>query len=77
MTVKYIGIDVDDKAYNVAVCDKNGKELDYFKCQPTVARLEKKLREKEYFKDKIKICYEATYIGYSIYRQLASRGFEG
>ena len=74
--VLYVGIDVDDKAFHGAgFCEKTGELLE-FSCKPTNGALLGKisrLKEKGF---KLKTCYEATYIGYSLHRFLESRGVD-
>ncbi|MGK5086618.1 IS110 family transposase [Bdellovibrionota bacterium FG-2] len=75
--VLFIGLDVDDKAFHGAVLVSNLGELIEFKCRPHVDGLSKKLKELQArFPDhKIRICYEATYIGFTLQRDLAKKGF--
>lgn len=74
-TLAYVGIDVDDKAFHVGVVDQDGNEISQFACKPSVANLLKKLEQK--VSDCKIICgYEASYIGYTLQRQLASKGLE-
>ncbi len=70
----FVGIDVDDKAYHAAVVDAERGEVQQFACAPNPLALSKKLNK---FKDKttLRICYEATYIGYSLQRALTTMGF--
>jgi transposase len=73
--ILFIGLDVDDNAYHGhALCVDNSMELD-FECKPNVGALSRKLSE---FKERgyeLKICYEATYLGFSLSRDLLKRGF--
>ena len=72
----FIAIDVDDKSFHGCGVNKNTGEIKEFACKPTVGHLEKKLRE--FLKDAegVKVCYEATYLGFSLYRALRKKGFD-
>lgn len=70
----YCAIDVDDKAFSVAVLVDRDHEPVYFKTSPNVSVLLKQLRRKGFSLEDMCICYEATYIGYDIYRKLAGEG---
>lgn len=68
--VLHIGLDVDDSAFHGAGFDLNSKNRFEFKCKPTLGALLKKL---ELLADKgyeLKVCYEATYLGYRLSRDL-------
>ena len=74
--VLYVGIDVDDKAFHGAgFCEKTGELLE-FSCKPTNGALLGKLSKLKEKGFKLKTCYEATYIGYSLHRFLESRGVD-
>ena len=74
----YIGLDVDDTQYHGAAFDKETGEIVSFKCRPTlkglVAQLEKM---RKYFEaDSLKLCYEASYIGHCLQRDLTQAGYD-
>ena len=72
----YVGIDVDDKSFHGAgLCDETGEVFE-FKCKPTNKALLTKLRRLEKKGFKLKTCYEATYIGFSLHRFLESEGVD-
>lgn len=74
--ILYIGLDVDDQAYHGHGRLSEGKEEFEFKCKSSASSLIVKLRE---FKKKgyeIRTCYEATYLGFSLHRDLKKSGFE-
>ncbi len=73
--IYYVGLDVDDKSFHGCVMDKEGKERFNFKAMPTTSALVKKLEVLKQRGDEIKICYEATYLGFSLQRNLAKRGY--
>jgi len=73
--ILFIGLDVDDNAYHAGVLSKDEKIDQEFKCKPVVSVLVEKLKkylEKGY---ELRICYEATYLGFSLCRELRKRGF--
>lgn len=74
--ILFVGIDIDDSAFHLAGYDEQQDKYYEYKCKPTNGALEAKLEaliERGY---KLKICYEASYIGYSLYRVLTSSGYE-
>lgn len=74
---RYIGaIDVDDKNFNVALINENTGELIHFKSNSTVGSIIKKLKTKGIAIEAVRICYEATYLGFSLYRDLEGKGIK-
>lgn len=73
----YIGIDVDDQAFHVCAVTEGGKKEHRFVCRPNIGELVKKLQKikDQYQSPAMKICYEATYLGFSLYRDLNERGW--
>ncbi len=72
----FVGIDVDDNSFNVALISKLTGEVFHFKCKPTSGALIKKLEtftEKEF---SLKICYESTYLGFSLARDLRKHSLD-
>jgi hypothetical protein len=70
--IVYIGIDVDDVGYHGCALDQHTGEILDFHCRPTLKGLigqhEKLL---EYFGAvQLKLCYEASYVGFSLQRDL-------
>ncbi len=65
--ILYVGLDVDDTQYHGAAFNKETGEVIDFKCRPTLKGLLQQLdRMAQHFKGhKIKLCYEASYIGFS------------
>lgn len=75
-SILYVGVDVDDKAFHLAGYDEQQDVYYEYKCKPTHGALEDKLEamiERGYT---LKICYEASYIGYSLYRVLTKSGYD-
>ena len=73
--IQFAGIDVDDKAYHVNILNTADNSNVSFKCDPSPELFIRALK-KHYKKPKqIKLCYEASYIGYSLYRSLTKQGY--
>jgi transposase len=73
-SILYVGIDVDDLAFHGAGFDEANDKFFEFKCKPTVGGLLKRLEilcDKGY---ELRVCYEATYIGYGLCRALRASG---
>ena len=70
----YVGIDVDDNSYNVACYSPRRSMVNHFRCNPDAASLVKKLRKLEKSGYQLKTCHEATYLGFSLHRQLEAKG---
>lgn len=75
-SITYIGIDVDDKFFHVAGYEPNTQEKLEFKVKATKSKLLKKLKEIMKKGTKIKVCYEASYIGFDLYRTLIQNKIE-
>ena len=74
--IMHIGLDVDDKAFHGAgFCEKSGETVE-FSCRPTAASLLKKLGALKKQGFKLKTCYEASYIGFSLHRALKKKGID-
>ena len=74
--VLFVGLDVDDKNFHGAgLCEATGETFD-FKCKPTKASLLTRLRKLENKGFDLKVCYEASYIGFSLHRDLAKEGID-
>ena len=75
-TIVYVGLDVDDTPYHGSTLDKNtGKVID-FKCRPTLKGLITQLEKlgKHFPGYALRLCYEASSIGYTLQRDLAKNG---
>ena len=74
----YIGVDVDDQAFHACAITEGSKEEHQFACKPNIGELVKKLQKikAQYPNLEINICYEATYLGFSLYRDLKERGWK-
>jgi len=75
--VIYRGIDVDDVRYHRSALDKRTGEVLNFQCRPTLKGLVQQLEKvHQYFGDAgLKLCYEESYVGFSLQRDLAARGY--
>lgn len=72
----FVGLDVDDKNIHMGIFNPLTGEMSSIKCKPTLSSLLKKLKvllKKGY---ELKVCYEASYIGYSLCRELLKKGIE-
>lgn len=76
--IMHLGLDVDDNAFHgCGIFEKGGKEqMIEFKTKPTVGALMQKLGNfrKEGFD--LNVCYEATYLGFSLARDIQKRGVD-
>ena len=77
VTIIHIGLDVDDSQYHGSAFNKDSGEVIDFKCRPTRKGLLVQLGNvaKHFEGCTIKICYEASYVGYSLQRDLIERGY--
>lgn len=73
----YIGLDVDDQSFHGAALTAATGEVIEFKCRPNTKGICNQLRNlKEKFPEfEFKICYEATYIGFTLQRDLSANAF--
>ncbi len=74
--VLFIGLEVDDNAFHAAIVDQAGELIEEMKCKPVAGVLKKKLTPFIEAGSEIRICYEATYLGFSICRQLKALGLQ-
>jgi transposase len=74
--ILFIGVDVDDKAFHGGAISQDGKSESDFKCKPTAGALVQRLKKYCEQGFMVKVCYEATFLGFSLYRQLRESGFE-
>lgn len=68
--VFYVGLDVDDKNFHGCMISAVTEKTFEFKCRPTIGALMKELKRHIEEGYELKCCYEATYIGFSLYRDL-------
>lgn len=74
--ILYVGLDVDDQAYHGHARAGSGTEEFEFKCKSSSSALAVKLQEFTEKGYEVKSCYEATYLGFSLRRELKKAGFE-
>ena len=68
-------LDVDDKNYHAAIYDfKNHKISLQFKCAPLVPVLVEKLKSHKVDLSRLRLCYESSYVGFALYRELTKYG---
>lgn len=75
--ILYVGLDVDDTQYHgSALSQETGEVLD-FRCRPTLKGLISQLDKlcKHFVEHTVRVAYEASYIGYSLQRDLADQGY--
>lgn len=70
----FIGLDVDSKAFHGAAYTAKGGYGEEFSTTPTAAALAKRLGQIA-SPERLRICYEATYLGFSLQRELKALGF--
>ena len=75
--VIYIGIDVDDVRYHGSALDKHTGEVLDFHCRPTLKGLVGQLEKVQAYFDgtQLQLCYEASYVGFSLQRDLTDRDY--
>lgn len=75
--IVYVGLDVDDTQYHGSALDKNSGEVIDFKCRPTLKGLLGQLDKlgRHFPRCSLRLCYEASYIGYTLQRDLAEKGY--
>ncbi len=73
----YVGLDVDDTQHQGSALDKNTGEVITFKWRSTLRGLLNQLNRlhKCFPGGTLKLCYEASYIGYTLQRDLVEKGY--
>jgi transposase len=76
--VIYVGVDVDDNSFHVTALIPETGEVIETKTKSNLKGLVNKLEDfkKKFPNHALKICYEATYIGFTLQRDLASKGYD-
>ena len=72
--ISYAAVDVDDNSYHLSILNSDTGEIQTFSCRPTPQHLIKKLRKIVKNNNELKICYESTYLGFSLCRSLKKAG---
>jgi transposase len=75
-TLLYVGLDVDDTRYHGSAFHKNTGEVIDFHCRPTLKGLLAQLTKlaNSFPGCSIRTCYEASYCGYTLQRDLIAHG---
>ena len=73
----HVGLDVDDTQYHGSALNKSTGEVLDFTCRPTLKGFMGQLDKlHKYFPgNTFRLCYEASYIGFTLQRDLADKGF--
>ncbi len=76
-TILYVGLDVDDIQYHGSAFDQRTGAGIAFQCRPTLKGLLRQLQKlgQHFSGCAIRVCYEASYIGYTLQRDLAQQGY--
>ncbi len=72
-----VGIDVDDVQYHGSALDRQTGEVLRFQCRPTLKGLIGQLENvrKHFGGSALRVCYEASYVGFSLQRDLQDHGY--
>ncbi len=75
--VLYVGLDVDDTHYHGSALSQETGEVLHFQCRPTLKGLVGQLTKlcKHFAGHTVQVAYEASYIGYTLQRDLVSQGY--
>lgn len=73
--VLHVGVDVDDNSFHIGAFCKETGEVFEMKTKPCSGHLIKKLEKLESQDFDVRVCYEASYIGFSLCRELNKKGF--
>lgn len=72
-SILYIGLDVDEKNFHGGGFSKDTGEKLNFKTKATLGALMKKLKKFKKEGYKLRVCYEASYLGYNLCRDLNNK----
>ena len=72
--IQHLAIDVDDQQFHGCLLSGDGQCVE-FSTPPDVGALAKKVEAIRDREAELKICYEATYVGFRLQRDLAKRGY--
>lgn len=75
--ILFVGVDVDDKSFHGCGLMAGAGFEKEFKVSPTTAALTKKLMDwkREFGADEVRVCYEASYVGFTLQRAITENGF--
>lgn len=74
--ILFVGLDVDNKAFTGHYISADQNVSGNFRVKPNIGSLQKYLERFRQDGFRLKICYEASYLGFSLYRDLRKNGFE-
>jgi len=74
--VLHVGLDVDDNSFHIGAFCKETGEMFEMTSKPNLGNLMNKLEKLKNQDFEIKLCYEATYVGYSLCRDLNKNGYK-
>lgn len=74
--ILFIGLDVDDKNYHAYAIVENEVEGHSFRSKANIHQLIKMIKEKFISGYTFHFCYESTYSGYFLYREITKSGHE-
>jgi transposase len=72
----HVGLDVDDNSFHIGAFCKETGEIFEMTSKPNLRSLITKLEKLKKQDYELKLCYEATYVGYSLYRDLNKNGYQ-
>ena len=73
-SIHHGAFDVDENSYTIAFYDLSTQTFTNLKSAPSAKSLINKIRTNGFSLDNIHLCYESTYLGFSLYRQLRTQG---
>ncbi len=76
-TFVYVGLDVADTQYHGSALDQHTGAVIAFHCRPTLKGLLRQLEKlgKHCSGRPLRLCYEASCLGYTLQRDLAHKGY--
>ena len=74
--VLFAGVDVDDNSFNICIVDSNTSVISTLKSSPNAKSLFNVIRKNTKKQANVKVCYEATYLGFSLFRELQALGID-
>lgn len=72
----FAGVDVDDNSFHVCIFNPLTEESVVYKTGPSPDLLIRLLKRKELPKEQLRICYEASHLGFFIQRKLTAAGYD-
>jgi transposase len=77
--ILYVGLDVDDTQYHGSALSQDTGEILHVQCRPTLQGLVSQLGKlpRHFPGPAVHVAYEASYIGYTLQRDLVGQGYHG